>query len=63
MLVLLSMNVRVVARKALAVLLTPAIKSLTMETQSTFVEEPFIADIALDAVLVDRRCQDAGMRV
>jgi len=63
MLVLLSMNVRVVARKALAVLLTTAIKSLTMETQSTFVGEPFIADTALDAVLVDRPCQDAGTRV
>lgn len=63
MVVLLSMNVRVVARKALAVRLTRAIKSLTMETQSTFVREPFTADIALDAELVNRRCQDAGMRV
>jgi hypothetical protein len=55
MLVLLSMNVRVVARKAVAVLLITAIKLLTMAMQSTFVGEPFVADTALDAVLVNRR--------
>jgi hypothetical protein len=63
MLKILSMNVRIVAREALAVLFASNIKSPPMGIQSISIIEPFSADNTLDAILINRKAHVTGIRV
>jgi len=63
MLEVLSMNVRIVAREALAVLFASDIKFPPMGIQSISIVEPFSADSTLDAILIDRKAHVTGIRV